>query len=74
MLRQRQAFRTETIEAASVGGFSAEDTIRRLDAARWLQRVGYHYWRIAYHLRVIAENQAAPAPVAQNGVIEMEED
>jgi phosphate:Na+ symporter len=37
-----------------------EDILERLDAMRWLDRVGYHAWRICYHLSTPATDIASP--------------
>jgi phosphate:Na+ symporter len=45
-----EPFRRETIQRSTRGSLTTEQTISRLDAIRWLRRVCYHAWRIAYHL------------------------
>jgi phosphate:Na+ symporter len=74
MRQQRHVFRTSKVEAASVNGSSTEDTIRKLDALRWLHRVEYHYWRMAHHLRVVVDDRADPMAPPENGLLETEED
>lgn len=58
MRRQRTLFRKKAVETASIRGVSPEVTLGKLDAARWLQRVAHHYWRIAHHLRIAVDNRS----------------
>ncbi len=46
-----QGYRAATIDAAARRAIDPGAALARLDAARWLQRVGWHLWRIAGHLR-----------------------
>ncbi len=66
MRRQRTLFRKKTVETTSVRGVSPEVTLGKLDAARWLQRVAHHYWRIAHHLRVFADSRSPPGTADAN--------
>lgn len=52
---QRNRYREHTVELASQQAGSAATTLEKLDAMRWLQRVTYHVWRIALHLRELDE-------------------
>ncbi len=45
-----EPFRRETIQRTIRGGTTTDQTLASLDAIRWLRRVCYHTWRIAYHL------------------------
>ena len=59
----RESFRAKTIGAASLGVLDTERAIIRLDSVRWLHRVSYHLWRIAYHL----EQAAMDVPEKSDG-------
>jgi phosphate:Na+ symporter len=45
-----EPFRHEIIERTIHDGSSLELTFHRLDAIRWLRRIAYHAWRIAFHM------------------------
>ncbi len=45
-------FRAQTIANAAHGKLTPGEAIKHMDAARWLRRIGYHIWRVAYHLTV----------------------
>ena len=53
--RQHYEYRESTVEKAAQQLVSADATLLRLDAIRWLHRVTYHYWRIVHHLRRTGE-------------------
>lgn len=46
----RRRNRVSILESASAEGKSPDETLQLLDAMRWLDRVGYHTWRICEHL------------------------
>ncbi len=46
----RKAGRSALLEATARGELSAEDSLRDLDALRWIDQIGYHLWRITRHL------------------------
>ncbi|MBA5776913.1 Na/Pi cotransporter family protein [Stappia sp. F7233] len=53
LLEERdRRFREETFDAAALQRVDADTALLRLDAMRWLQRSGYHLWRIVHHLRI----------------------
>lgn len=43
-------YRQSTIAQLESGELTSDETLRRLDAFRWLRRVAFHAWRISYHL------------------------
>ncbi len=43
-------YRSHVVEETSKGRLSTAKAIRRMDTARSLRRIGYHIWRISYHL------------------------
>lgn len=45
-----RTYRAEVIARAAGGEITPETAIRRMDAARWLRRIGYHIWRISRHM------------------------
>lgn len=60
----READRDAAIAMAVGGEIDGATLSARLDAGRWLQRVAYHLWRIAAHLRAAETEARAPAPEA----------
>jgi phosphate:Na+ symporter len=50
-----EPYRRETIERTIRKGTSLEATLNRMDGIRWLKRIAYHAWRIAYHMRRSSE-------------------
>ncbi len=57
-------FRQLAIQRAQVAGTSLEELGVKLDASRWLRRVGHHCWRIARHLDKLSatEERAKQTP------------
>ncbi len=53
----RRAARARTLEETAEGAVSAERAESLLEASRWLDRVGYHVWRSAAHLRAGSEEE-----------------
>lgn len=47
--KQVAAFRENSIQATIDGNSDALQTLSETDAMRWLRRVAYHAWRIAWH-------------------------
>jgi len=72
--RERQGFRAATIGLASADAIDVDEALQVLDAARWLDRVSYHLWRILLHLEAIRRDGAAEAPHAREAETEIEED
>ena len=44
-----RTYRARMVEKTASGEISTADAVLRMDTTRWLRRVGYHIWRIAYH-------------------------
>ncbi|MBC7144011.1 MAG: Na/Pi cotransporter family protein [Thioclava marina] len=59
--KQREIYRARIVTGGS-GRLNAEEMGERLDAMRWLDRVGYHLWRIEYHLTKISDSQLPVSP------------
>ncbi|MCA8928701.1 MAG: Na/Pi cotransporter family protein [Alphaproteobacteria bacterium] len=60
---ERDGYRSATIAAAVADAISAEATLARLDGIRWLHRVSYHLWRLAYHVpRSLVDPPPEPEP------------
>ncbi|HMO65810.1 MAG TPA: Na/Pi symporter [Verrucomicrobiota bacterium] len=53
----RRAQRPVVLRRTALGAAAADESLHLLDAMRWLDRVGYHAWRVAHHL-------GAPLPEA----------
>jgi phosphate:Na+ symporter len=62
-LRRRQ--RNTMLQRTAVGQAAAGEALAALDAMRWLDRIGYHLWRIVHHLQ-------SPAPASDLADGEME--
>ncbi|TVQ54487.1 MAG: Na/Pi cotransporter family protein [Rhodobacteraceae bacterium] len=63
MRAERARCRDRVLRTAAAGALSTEEALARLDAMRWLHRVAYHLWRIAFHLGPDAS--AAPRLTAE---------
>jgi phosphate:Na+ symporter len=50
MAQHRKARRLETLVLAASGDVKPDETLERLEALRWLDRVTYHVWRSVHHL------------------------
>lgn len=46
----RRDERPAILESTAGGGAAPAQALERLDAIRWLDRIGYHAWRICHHL------------------------
>lgn len=53
------AARERFIAESATGRATTEDTLRRMDAHRWAERVAHHAWRIAHHLDALAGRASA---------------
>jgi len=47
---ERRSLRPATLDALAAGHLPPDRGLQILEAARWLDRVAYHAWRIAHHL------------------------
>ncbi len=70
---QRRVYRERTILMASSGRLTDAAALPRLDAVRWLHRVGYHLWRIQHHMNRM-RGAAAPASPRREAAVEVLED
>jgi phosphate:Na+ symporter len=50
LVETRRTHRLAILEETAAGGADAGDTLARLEALRWLDRLGYHIWRAVHHL------------------------
>jgi phosphate:Na+ symporter len=57
--QQRRTERPAALEQTAAGQLSPDQALCRLEAIQWIDRLGYHVWRIVHHLQ---ENQGQPAP------------
>ncbi len=46
----RKDGRTRVLEQTDKPGSTPEEILKQLDAMRWLDRTGYHVWRICHHI------------------------
>ncbi len=46
----KESYRRDVLERAATGRLTVSDSMRRLDAMRWLVRVAHHLWRLLHHL------------------------
>ena len=46
---QARDYRRQVIAQAVSDQVAFKDAQKRMDAARWLRRIGYHLWRVAHH-------------------------
>ncbi len=53
-----RAYRQQVIGRTARKELSSSTAIERMDSARWLRRIGYHCWRIAYHLSELPKEGA----------------
>jgi phosphate:Na+ symporter len=60
---RRRAGRAITLERTARGEIAPEVASARLELMRWIDRVGYHAWRVAVHLAPQPREPAAPPPV-----------
>ncbi len=57
-----EPFRQAMIERTIRDGTSLDATLDRLDGTRWLRRIAYHAWRIAFHMAKTAETSKTKKP------------
>ncbi len=62
---ERRRYREHTIMLASTSSIVDEAALDRLDAIRWLHRVGYHLWRIQHHMNRMREAGAPPSALRE---------
>lgn len=55
----RRADRTALLGETAAGTWGPEETLDALDSSRWLDRVGYHTWRLCRYLGATDESDAA---------------
>jgi phosphate:Na+ symporter len=60
--RQRHRYRVSEVGSHRGDGRSGAALLARLDAARWLQRVSYHLWRIHLHLASVRKDGEGSSP------------
>ncbi len=61
-------YRLWVVEQTATGSLDTPQAIRRMDTMRWLRRIGYHVWRISFHMTdadVRAELRSARAASAE---------
>ncbi len=61
----RRELRPNLLERAASGELDAEAIERRLEALRWVDRIGYHAWRALHHLAAAdqeLDEELPPAP------------
>ena len=56
-----ESHRRTTVEQAASGAISTVDALAVLDSFRWLQRVSFHFYRVAEHLFNLPAQTAVPA-------------
>ncbi len=57
---ERETYRARMVEDATRTDGDTDSLLRKLDSARWLQRVSFHLWRIVHHLRNAEEELSQP--------------
>lgn len=57
----RRQERPRVIELTGSGGAAPGEILELLDAMRWLDRVGFHGWRICHHLGAKEPSGELPA-------------
>ncbi len=60
----RREARPRVLAAAAAAGEEPQVTERRLEAMRWVDRIGYHAWRAAYHLELRQSGAKSDTPLA----------
>lgn len=63
----RKSYRVETLGETAAGRLDPEASLRRLDASRALDRVGYHLWRASMHLAARPEVDAVEEGAVETG-------
>ncbi len=70
--KQAESVRQALIAETASGQSNAYETIEKLDALRWILRVSYHVWRIAFHLNTQVTSsgiESAELPTPESGDI-----
>lgn len=73
MRAQRKVYRERVLHLAASDKLDDGVAFARIDAMRWLQRVGYHLWRIEHHL-CAAETAGAQISARREAAVEVLED
>ncbi len=60
----RRAQRPRLLERAAAGELDSDVIERRLEALRWVDRIGYHCWRAMHHLMAADQEPEAELPPA----------
>ncbi|MCG3185298.1 MAG: hypothetical protein ICCCNLDF_03513 [Planctomycetes bacterium] len=70
LAEDRRTARPAILEATAAQRIDAEQALKELAAQRWLDRLAYHVWRSAHHLREMTrrEVKAAPPTAADAGM------
>jgi phosphate:Na+ symporter len=70
LAEDRRTARPAILEATAAQRIDAEQALTELAAQRWLDRLAYHVWRSAHHLREMTrkEAKATPATSADAGM------
>jgi phosphate:Na+ symporter len=50
LAEQRRRDRPMVMQATAISGWDPEQALLLLDTMRWLDRIGYHTWRISHYL------------------------
>ncbi|MFQ3671519.1 MAG: hypothetical protein SNJ84_08690, partial [Verrucomicrobiia bacterium] len=58
----RKQSRATLLEATARGECSAEDSMRDLDALRWIDQIAFHTWRLVHHLADRPTSSSEPSP------------
>jgi phosphate:Na+ symporter len=48
--QQRRELRPKILERTASGELTPDAALTEIDALQWIDRVGYHLWRIVHHL------------------------
>ncbi|MCB9932108.1 MAG: Na/Pi cotransporter family protein [Planctomycetes bacterium] len=62
LAEDRRTARPAILEATAARRIDAEQALKELAAQRWLDRLAYHIWRSAHHLREMTRKEAKAAP------------
>ncbi|MCZ7604698.1 MAG: Na/Pi symporter [Planctomycetota bacterium] len=62
LAEDRRTARPAILEATAAQRIGAEQALKDLAAQRWLDRLAYHIWRSAHHLREMTRKEAKAAP------------
>jgi phosphate:Na+ symporter len=62
-----ESYRREVMELTASGRISTAESIRRLDAMRWIVRVSHHLWRLIHHIEAArAKGSVTREPAAEH--------